>query len=258
MYYESINTINMKKFLFIILSISVVVSAFSQNDTIFIMKNGIITSQFPANQIDSIVFYRPAIVTSYFVDPRDNHVYSTININGQIWMGENLAYLPYVVPETIESLVDPLYYVNGYSGYSIPDAQSTSNYSTYGVLYNWPAALTACPPGWHLPTNIEWNTLNTFAGGSVIAGGILKETGLSHWNSPNTGATNQFGFTALPGGYRNRNQTFFAPGINGYWWTSQLNNDVTSLGNSMFNNNATSTLWHHYNDYGFSVRCIHN
>ena len=70
----------------------------------------------------------------------------------------------------------------------------------------------ACPTGWHVPTDAEWTTLTGYFGGESVAGGKLKEPGTTHWNSPNTGADNSSGFTALPGGYRNCNGTFTALG----------------------------------------------
>lgn len=222
------------------------------------MKNGVIISQRPVNQIDSIIFYRPTLIVNYYTDPRDNHVYSYINVNGVNWMGENLAYLPSVTPPSANSQTNPCYYVNGYYGTNVSDAMATSNYNTYGALYNWPAALQACPPNWHLPSEAEWTALATFLGGFTVAGGALKESGYSHWNSPNTGATDQVGFTGYPGGYRDLNSTFCATGNYGYWWSSQPYNTVTSKGANLFHNEITLGYGHHYNDYGFSVRCIQN
>jgi uncharacterized protein (TIGR02145 family) len=83
-----------------------------------------------------------------------------------------------------------------------------------------PGVRGICPPDWHLPTYNEWNTLSIFLGGNGIAGGKMKETGLAHWASPNTGATNESGFTVLPAGYRNLNGYFLELTISGSFWAS--------------------------------------
>ena len=95
-------------------------------------------------------------------DSRDSKVYKTVKIGNQTWMAENLAYLPAVFPyyDSSESLLR--YYVNSYDGYVVDQAMANPNYSIYGVLYNWPAALAACPSGWHLPTDAEWTTLTVY------------------------------------------------------------------------------------------------
>ncbi|MDD4178128.1 MAG: FISUMP domain-containing protein, partial [Bacteroidales bacterium] len=80
-------------------------------------------------------------------------------------MKENLAYLPNVSQPDDGSQTSPFYYVYGYEGFSVPEAKTTPNYQTYGVLYNWPAALTACPQGWHLPSDNEWTILTDYLGG---------------------------------------------------------------------------------------------
>ncbi len=135
-------------------------------------------------------------------------------------MKENMAYLPSVSPSSSGSNTTPYYYVHGYQGTSVPSAKATSSYQTYGVLYNWPAAATACPSGWHLPTDNEWAVLTNYLGDESVAGGKMKETGTSHWNSPNEGATNSSGFTALPGGVRGTSGLFDWQGSFGYWWSS--------------------------------------
>jgi len=92
----------------------------------------------------------------------------------------------------------------------------------YGLIYNLSAtdASNIAPAGWHVPTYVEWTTLTTFLGGESVARGKLKETGLTHWNTPNTGATNEVGFSALPGGCRGADGTFQSIGYSGYWWSA--------------------------------------
>src|SRR5690606_15049986 len=122
-------------------------------------------------------------------------------------------------------------------------AKATSNYETYGVLYNWTAVMAGsasstanpsgvqgvCPTGWHLPSDAEWTELSDSLGGSSVAGGKLKETGTTHWFSPNTGATNETGFTALPGGYRFNPGEFKYIKNFGYWWSATEDNTASAL-----------------------------
>lgn len=119
-------------------------------------------------------------------------------------------------------------------GTVVADAKASANYTTYGVLYNWPAAMNGtsssdsntsgiqdvCPAGWHLPSDAAWAELSDYLGGENVAGAKLKETGEAHWSSPNLGATNETGFTALPGGYRNPTEYFNYIGKTGHWWSS--------------------------------------
>lgn len=195
-----------------------------------------------------------------FTDPKDGNVYRTIAIGSQIWMAENLRYLPSVVGSNTNSYTEPVYYVPGYQGTNVDQAKATENYSTYGVLYNWHAALASCPVGWHLPTDDEWNELTTFLGGLDIAGGKLKATGTVEagtglWRSPNSGATNETGFSALPGASTYNSYSYL--GYYGYWWTAT-------------DYNSSGSAWRRFMGYlgssvsrvtdskhvGFSVRCV--
>jgi len=191
-----------------------------------------------------------------FTDARDGQSYETVQIDEQCWMAENLAYLPEVSPSSQGNNTDPYYYVYNYQGSDVTEAKATTNYQTYGVLYNWPSSLDACPANWHLPADAEWTTLTSYLGGEGVAGGKMKETGTTHWNSPNTGATNSSGFTALPGGYRSTNGSFSGRGSSGIWWSSS--------------ESAASNAWYRYlscgnaqvgrggngKSYGFAVRCL--
>ncbi|MDD4032736.1 MAG: FISUMP domain-containing protein [Bacteroidales bacterium] len=190
---------------------------------------------------------------SSFTDSRDDKVYITVTIGDQVWMAENLAYLPSVVGRARESYTDPYYYVYGYDGTSVTTAKATANYQTYGVLYNWPAAMASCPQGWHLPTDAEWTTLTTNLGGESVAGGKMKEVGTNHWEVPNEGATNESGFAALPGGCVNK--SFYDIGYGGYFWSSAYD---TSGGwyRSIINNNTTVARNRENMSFGFSVRCV--
>ncbi len=97
-----------------------------------------------------------------FTDPRDGNTYRAVQIGHQCWLAENLRYLPAVCPATTTPDGSAMYYVYDYQGHDVSEAKATANYRNYGVLYNWPAALAACPPGWRLPTDAEWSQLTDF------------------------------------------------------------------------------------------------
>jgi uncharacterized protein (TIGR02145 family) len=153
-----------------------------------------------------------------------------------------------------------------------------SNCTTYGGLYSWAETVqylngagntTAwspeptgnvqgiCPAGWHLPSDTEWATLITSLGGSGLAGGEMKETGTTHWASPNTGATNNSGFTALPGGIRTATGSFIFVNTAADWWSS-TQSDANNADYTFVNNNsagATSAA-SDSQALGYSVRCL--
>ena len=211
---------------------------------------------------------------STFTDPRDGNVYKTIQIGNQIWMAENLKYLPSVVGYETGSVTYPYYYVYGYNGTNISDAKATENYATYGVLYNWSAVMGGamnsnnnpsgvrgvCPEGWHVPSEAEWTELTDFLGGEVVAGGKLKETGTEHWKTPNKGATNETGFTALAGGMRsNYGDYFFDLGKHGCWWTTTkgIDNDKARSIYMFYQYNNMNTQVS-FKRLGGAVRCVKN
>lgn len=195
-----------------------------------------------------------------FVDSRDGNNYKWVRIGEQVWMAENLKYLPSVVsPETgiAEGTLQttPYYYVYGYNGTSVADAKATANYSTYGVLYNWKAAITACPEGWHLPSEAEWTELIYSYLGEQNVAGKLQEIGTEHWESPNTGATNETGFTALPGGLRIPN-SFYEIGSEGQWWGATEYSKGYAYYWMIRANNENVYRQGHPIGYGLSVRCV--
>jgi uncharacterized protein (TIGR02145 family) len=189
-----------------------------------------------------------------FTDDRDGHVYVYKKLGTQTWMAENLAYMPSVSPSGYGSETDPLYYVYGYEGDSVNMAILTAGYKTYGVLYNWIAAMNACPWGWHLPSETEWNTLDYFPGASPA--GKLKESGTIHWKSPNAGTANQSGFMALPGGCRNPDGKFFNLGNFAYFWSSWQVGASSAWHRTLWNRNINMSRNILNRSYGFSVRCI--
>ena len=209
---------------------------------------------------------------STFTDPRDGKVYQTVVIGNQVWMAENLAYLPSVnmVADGSEDAAGSYYYVYGYDGTNVADAKATDNYATYGVLYNWTAAMDGeassttnpsgiqgvCPAGWHLPSEAEWTELTNHLGGTSVAGGKLKETGTTHWNTPNTGATNETGFTALPGGYRSSSGTFYGFGSYGLWWSATETNATLAWYRCVSYFISYVYRFNYSKEVGFSVRCV--
>ena len=271
---KTINTlkkVSLATFLTFVLSFS---SVFAQNDTMYVMKNGTVVGQYNVNtEVDSVIFYKPTIeetTSGTFTDSRDGHEYNWAQIGNQIWMAENLKYLPSVVGPGTGSKTTPHYYVYGYNGTNVTDAKATANYNTYGVLYNWPAAMNGtassttnpsgvqgvCPDGWHLPSDAEWTELTDYLGGTSDAGGKLKETGTTHWNSPNTGATNETGFTALPGGGRYTNGSFSNVGNDGTWW-SATESAALNAWYRLVNYSLSSVYRNYYSKgLGFSVRCL--
>lgn len=183
-------------------------------------------------------------------------------IGKQVWMAENLKYLPSVVGPAIGgssgSATTPYYYVYGYDGTNVADAKATANYITYGVLYNWEAAKAACPAGWHLPSDAEWTELIDYLGGTSLAGGKLKEMGTTHWKSPNTGANNETGFRALPGGFRGHGiiPTFYNIGEEGMWWSSTGDHPAAAWQRQMRHNSSDVIRDDLLKELGFSVRCV--
>jgi uncharacterized protein (TIGR02145 family) len=191
----------------------------------------------------------------------DGNSYNTVTIGSQIWMAENLKTTKYndgtVIPLVSDGLAWSASTSNAYCWYN-NDGPTYIN--IYGALYNWYTLNTGnvCPAGWHIPTDAEWTTLTTYLLGESAAGGKLKESGNSHWSSPNTGATNETGFSARPGGVRNGSGAFGSIGYGGYCWTSTAFNTSDAWYRGM--NYYDSWVDRNYNNkrVGFSVRCLKN
>jgi uncharacterized protein (TIGR02145 family) len=158
------------------------------------------------------------VLRGTFTDLRDNHVYAFKTIGNSTWMTENLSYLPNVSPGTKGSKEDPYYYVYEYQGTSVSEAVDAWYYKQYGVLYNLPAAMAACPNGWHLPdSDVEYNGLISTV--SSPAGKKLKST--SGWTDHGNG-DNSSGFAAFPGGKLNEKGEFINTGDAAYFWTTTI------------------------------------
>ena len=212
-------------------------------------------------------------VTGTFIDSRDNHTYQWVQIGEQIWISENLAWLPEVSPPADGSFTAPFYYVNGYEGTNISEAKATENYKTYGVLYNWPAALEACPNGWHLPSKDEWEQLAQYV--NTELGPYSRDE--SRWTDgegehlaiswgwlgrhlANFGdGTNDFGFSGNPGGNRGSRGNFGFTGY-GHWWSAveSSNYDYKAWGIGLAISYGIPEYFMGcvYRDCGNSVRCI--
>jgi len=142
------------------------------------------------------------------------------------------------------------------------------NCSVYGGLYQWEEAMNytvasgsqgICPGGWHIPADSEWTELETYLGGTDIAGGKLKEAGFDHWIEPNTGATNLSGFTALPGSSRGSGGSVGIPGYTGDWWSSTTLYDPSLVWYQyLYYSHGISSRYSETRDNGFSVRCLKN
>jgi trimeric autotransporter adhesin len=199
----------------------------------------------------------------------DGNVYHTVTIGTQVWLAENLKTTRYNDGTSIPNITDNTAWValttGAYSDYSNIPANST----TYGRLYNWyvvdnntatkvasNGGKNVCPTGWHVPSDAEWTTLTTYLGGESVAGGKLKETGITHWASPNTGATNETGFTAFPGGYRFNDGAYTLVGSDGLWWSSTDYSTTLAWFRYMSYNNAYVSRDFSSERSGFSVRCV--
>lgn len=192
----------------------------------------------------------------------EGNVYKTVKIGDQWWMAENLKSTKYNDNTPILNIIDDLEWKNSIAGAYCNYNNDPEHSKAYGRLYNWYAVNTGklAPAGWHVATDADWTALANALGGASDAGPKLKESGIAHWNSPNAGATNSSGFTALPGGYRGtslNSTAFFSIGNSANWWTATQggNNSNTGVGYYLYPEAEV------YRDeilkfYGFSVRCV--
>jgi len=195
---------------------------------------------------------------SSIIDSRDGKEYPTVQIDAQCWMAKNLNVGTRIdVYQTNNGIIEKFCYSN-----------LESFCDVFGGLYQWnetmqysttPGTQGICPIGWHLPTDDEWTTLSNYLEGESVAGGKMKETGLNHWTSPNTGATNSSGFTGIAGGFFNSyNNAYSNYGPGAYFWSTT---QVSPGGNAWSRglNYITTTLSRQ--DFslqanGLSVRCL--
>ena len=160
-----------------------------------------------------------AQITSTFTDTRDGKTYRTVKIGNLTWMAENLYYVDNGW-QCHHCEEDPCSWGTCSRCYR----SSADSCAKYGRLYNWNAAMAACPPGWSVPTREEWGDLVVAVGGRIAAdstglGGKWENAGVKLKSKTEWDGTDDFGFSALPGGYRHANGDFGSVGSYGYWWT---------------------------------------
>jgi uncharacterized protein (TIGR02145 family) len=165
-------------------------------------------------------------VRSTFTDARDSKTYRTVEINGKVWMAENLNYQ---------------------TDYSWCYDNKASNCAKYGRLYAWDAAKSACPAGWHLPTIKEWEELSSWVGRGNMASTKIKS------KPPDWDGTDDFGFSAKPGGSRNIGGSFKNLGEHSGWWSATQGDDSKAYGMSEY---VDWRGWAGYKGLGYSVRCM--
>ncbi len=188
----------------------------------------------------------------------DGNVYQTIKIGDQWWMAENLNVTHYRNGDAIPYVTDNAEWSHlsggGYCYYN----NDSNMANDYGALYNWYAETDArglAPEGWHVASDEDWKIMEAYLGGSSVAGGKLKEVGFDLWKTPNTGATNESGFGARPGGFRHPNSgIFYSISSYAYFWSVSENN--SSWGRNIPYDQERVVLDFYSNLYGFSIRCV--
>ncbi|MBL0174984.1 MAG: T9SS type A sorting domain-containing protein [Ignavibacteria bacterium] len=188
----------------------------------------------------------------------DGNVYHTVTIGTQVWMVENLKTTRCNDGNIIPMRSDSAAWMNSTSAAYCWYNNNPTNKDVYGALYNWHAVATGtlAPAGWHVPTDADWTTLTDYLGGLIVAGGAMKETGTVHWSSPNTGADNSSGFTALPGGNRTGGAFFSGMKAYGNYWSSTANGSTLAWHRYLASWKADVSRNTHYKTSGLSVRCV--
>jgi uncharacterized protein (TIGR02145 family) len=200
------------------------------------------------------------------VPDNEGNTYNTVLIGTQCWTTTNLRVTKYndgtVIPdETANTAGWGLLATGARSDYT----GEASYIATYGYLYNWYAATDSrniCPTGWHVPTDSDWNKLiRSIDSGadttgtstqSTTAGGKMKSTGdntagTGLWNSPNTGADNASGFTALPGGFRSSAGSFYNISYYAFFWSAAEDDKGTNAWFRSLNYNGSNVFRSSYN-----------
>jgi uncharacterized protein (TIGR02145 family) len=200
--------------------------------------------------------------TDYDVYDSDGNGYHTVVIGAQTWMLENLKTTRYNDNTEIPLVTENTAWSNlSTPAYCWPDNNPPASEVFLGALYNWYTieAQKLCPAGWHVPTRADYLALEEYLGGEAVAGGKMKEAGTAHWKDPNTGATNESGFTALPGAARNEDGTFFP--VNGYssvfWTASTYSESAYYLGIGYLSAYITTDVAIN-KKAGHLIRCIKN
>ena len=186
----------------------------------------------------------------------------SVTIGTQVWTNKNLDVSTYRNGDIIPQITDATTWANLTTGAWCYYNNDSTLDGKYGKLYNWyavndPRGLT--PSGWHVPSNSEWATLDTYLGGHTVAGAKMKESGTLNWISPNTGATNESGFSGLPGANRYPNDGLFQNvGVVGYWWSASESNTTEAWSRGLFNSDSELHGFSSTKGFGLSVRCVRN
>jgi uncharacterized protein (TIGR02145 family) len=212
----------------------------------------------------------PLFVNGPGVTDINGNNYSTIILgNGQEWMAENLRTNTYANGDTIPNVTGNPAWFQLTTGAWAHYQNNASYENPYGKLYNWYAVAdprNVCPTGWHVPTDAEWNTLvgyldpayvpGSFESQSGTAGGMMKSTGTQYWQAPNTGATNESGFSGLSGGTRGTSGGFSYLGNSGYWWSASEIGPENALDRYLYYGSADIFRNNPNKIDGLSVRCL--
>ncbi|MEA3452097.1 MAG: fibrobacter succinogenes major paralogous domain-containing protein, partial [Bacteroidota bacterium] len=202
----------------------------------------------------------------------DGNNYAVVKIGGQTWMAENIKTTSYTNSDAIPLVTDNTEWGNledndTDKAYCFYD-NDEGNADIYGALYTYAAATNGdnsgtgvqgvCPTGWHVPSDAEWIELTDYLDGTNVAGGKMKETGTTHWSNPNTGATNESGFSALPGGMRYNNSagTFINASLYGNWWSATEDDSSLAWNRSLYYDDVDMYRANSFKSSGFSVRCV--
>ncbi len=190
---------------------------------------------------------------------QDGNQYATVNLGSIEIMAENLRTTKYSNGDPIPNVQDGTQWINLTSGAWSHYNNDSQYENPYGKLYNWYAVTDSrnvCPSGWHVPTDSEWTIITDYLGGNNLAGGKLKSIGTQYWDSPNTDATNESGFSGLPGGLRRYDGYFSKVGEDGHWWS--LHSD-SAYGGVIELVSYSGGIGGYYSEppvVGYSVRCI--
>ena len=194
-----------------------------------------------------------------------------VTIGTQTWTGKNLDAATYSDGTVIPQVTDPTQWANLTTGAWCYYNNDSANGAVYGKLYNWYAVAgihneasktdasqrkKLAPTGYHVPSDAEWTTLTDYLGGAGVAGGKMKESGTTHWNSPNGDASNSSGFTGLPGGYRYNDGSFYDIGLYGYWWSSSVYNTADAWDRGLNYDDGIANRSLNDKTNGWSVRCL--
>ena len=241
-------------------------SAVGQNDTMYVVQNGVVTSKTAISDIDSVIFYNPIPIdtaTNSTITDADGNVYTSVTIGTQEWLVENLRTTKYSDGTAIPNVTGNTEWANDTLGaWCHYDNDSSQYEATYGKLYNWYAASDSrnvCPTGWHVPTDSEWTVLTDYLaanGHNGAEGTALKAT--SGWNDyfgQSGNGTDDYGFSGLPGGDRYSNGDFASIGSGGYWWSSSRASTYYAWFRSLSVSYSFVTVGYDKKD-GYSVRCL--